>query len=231
MQTAIKYLADKDYPGRGIFIGHFGDTTVCAYFIMGRSENSRNRVFRMKDDVLYTEAFDPSKLADPSLIIYNCTKSIDNLDIISNGDHTDTIYDFLHKGESFEEAMYSRCYEPDPPNYTPRIAGIACDDKSNFAICRGDERGENPGDVRCFYSYAKQDCKGHIIHTYRGEQDGVLLPFIGEPVEILIEDEGIDSFTDKIWNSLNNDNRVSLFVRYRNGKTGDTETKIVNSNK
>ncbi len=236
MQTVENYLSGKSYPGRGIFIGHVGDITVSAYFIMGRSENSRNRVFRIKEDTLFTEAFDPSKLADPSLIIYNCTKSLGALDIITNGDHTDTVYDFIEKGDSFENAMYSRRYEPDPPNYTPRIAGIACSDNSKFGICRAQDielqPGDvNPGDVRCFFSYAKKEGTAHIIHTYRDEQNGVLQPFIGEPVELSLQNDSIDSFTDKLWSSLNADNRVSLFVRYRNNKTKQTETRIVNSNK
>ncbi len=227
MQTLNGYLSDKDYPGRGIFIGHVGDTTISAYFIMGRSVNSRNRVFLLEGDTLRTEAFDPSLLADPSLIIYNCTKTLGNLDIITNGDHTDTVYDFLSRGESFEGGMYSRRYEPDPPNFTPRIAGIATAEDSFFGICRGDESGDNPGDVRCFFSYAKNNCKGNIIHTYRGEENGVLQPFVGEPVALSIEETDIDSFTEMLWSSLNVDNRVSLFVRYRNSEGCDT--RIVNT--
>ncbi len=231
MQTLYNYLAEKSYPGRGIFVGKAADTTVSAYFIMGRSENSQNRIFCMDGTTLRTEAFDPAKVADPSLIIYNCSRVFNNTDIITNGDHTDTVYDFLQDGSTFEQGMHSRRYEPDGPNYTPRIAAVINADCVSYGICRGDESGDDPGDVRMFFCCPKKDGVGRIIHTYRGETDGVLQPYVGEPSELILDYTNIDTFTEKLWESLDNDNRVSLFVRYRNDTTGTEETRIVNRNR
>ncbi len=230
METVFDYLAQKSYPGRGILVGKLGDNVVCAYFIMGRSANSQNRIFVLEDEMLRTKAFDESKVADPSLIIYNCSRIFNELDIITNGDQTDTIFDILNIGGTFEDALKTRRYEPDPPNFTPRISALVNHKGSKMGICRGDESGEQPGDIRCFFEYPHKNGFAHLIHTYRGEVDGVLLPYVGEPVELPITQCDIESFADKMWQSLDENNRVSLYVRYRNLIDGKTQTKIINKN-
>ena len=225
-------LANNAYPGRGIIIGRTADGTsaVTAYFIMGRSVNSRNRVFTVTEDGIRTEAADPSKLSDPHLIIYAPVRVLGNKTIVTNGDQTDTIYELMDKQQTFEQALRTREYEDDAPNYTPRISGIMHigEGKYNYAMSIIKSADGNPDSIERFtYSYNNpENGIGHFIHTYMS--DGNPLPsFEGEPKKIAINDN-IADFTDKLWNALNEDNKVSLFVRYINIETGETETKIVN---
>ena len=235
MLSLARELSDNAYPGRGIVIGKSKDGTkaVTAYFIMGRSSNSRNRIFAVEGEGIRTEAFDPSKLEDPSLIIYAPVRVLDHMTIVTNGDQTDTAYDGLKKGLTFEQSLRSREFEPDAPNYTPRISGLmnVKDGKYDYVMSILKSNNGNPkGCNRYTYAYENPTAgEGHFIHTYM--HDGNPLPsFEGEPK--LVEIEGpIDEFTDKIWNSLNEDNKVSLFVRYIDIETGRYETRIVNKNK
>ncbi len=232
MENLCNYLEPKCYPGRGIFVGQSDENTVVTvYFIMGRSANSQNRIFVMEDEVLKTKAFDESKVDDPSLIIYNCSIVFGELDIITNGDQTDTVFEALSIGGTFEEALKTRRYEPDSPNYTPRISALVNHKGCKLGICRGDESGENPRDVRCFFEYPHRAGLGYMLHTYRGETDGILMPYIGEPEQVKVEKCDIDTFSNQLWNSLDQNNRVSLFVRYRNIIDGSTESRIINKNK
>ena len=230
-----KQLKANAYPGRGIIIGKSADGTcaVTAYFIMGRSENSRNRVFVEDGDGIRTEAFDPSKLTDPSLIIYAPVRVLGNKTIVTNGDQTDTIYDLMDKQQTFEQSLRTREFEPDAPNFTPRISGIIHQDKGifNYALSiLKSNNGRPEGCNRYTFAYNNPfDGEGHFIHTYMG--DGKPLPSSeGEPDSVEIEGD-IDTFTDRIWNSLNEENKVSLFVRYINLEDGTWETRIVNKNK
>ena len=225
-------LANNSYPGRGIIIGKSADgkSAVTAYFIMGRSVNSRNRVFTATEDGIKTEAADPSKLSDPHLIIYSPVRVLGNKTIVTNGDQTDTIYELMDKQQTFEQALRTREYEDDAPNYTPRISGIMHigEGKYNYAMSIIKSADGNPDSIERFtYSYNQpENGIGHFIHTYMS--DGNPLPsFEGEPKKIAISDN-IADFTDKLWNALNEDNKVSLFVRYINIETGEAETKIVN---
>ena len=229
-------LTANEYPGRGIIIGTSADgkTAVTAYFIMGRSENSRNRVFIEDGRGIRTEAFDPSKLTDPHLIIYAPVRVLGNKTIVTNGDQTDTIYELMDKQQTFEQALRTRVYEDDAPNYTPRISGIMHIENGsyNYAMNIIKSADGNPDCVERFtYSYtAPLAGVGHFIHTYMG--DGSPLPsFEGEPEKIEIGNDSIDEFTDKLWKSLNADNKVSLFVRYIDIASGTEETRIVNKNK
>ncbi len=230
-----KELSSNDYPGRGIVIGKSDDgiCAVTAYFIMGRSVNSRNRVFTRDGNGLRTEAFDPSKLTDPHLIIYSPVRVLDNKLIVTNGDQTDTIYDLMAKGQTFEQSLRTREYEDDAPNYTPRISGIMHFENDNFSYEMSILKSAN-GNPECCnrytFSYDKPlNGEGHFIHTYMG--DGNPLPsFEGEPKLVGISGN-IDEFTDMLWNSLNEDNKVSLFVRYVNLEDKTEETRIVNKNK
>ena len=208
MINIYDYLNNNVYPGRGIIVGKYEGKMVIAYFIMGRSENSRNRIFVKDGDRLFTKAFDESKVKDPSLIIYNCIRNIDGKTIVTNGDQTDTVYDYLKENKSFKEALYTRVYEPDEPNFTPRISALVEDNKYVISILKKkDEECE-----RLFYEYDGKDGVGHFISTY--DHDGNPLPsFSKEPIEIKI-DEDIDVFSEKLWNSLNSDNKISLYVRY-----------------
>ena len=227
-------LSSNAYPGRGIVIGKSADGkyAVTAYFIMGRSSNSRNRVFVTDGTGIRTQAFDPSKMEDPSLIIYAPVRTYGFYTIVTNGDQTDTIYDGLSTGKTFEESLRSRCFEPDAPNYTPRISGlmhvITGDFDYSLSILKSDA-GDPSSCLRFTYSYEKpQAGKGHFIHTYMG--DGNPLPsYEGEPTVVNIEGD-IDTFTNNIWNSLNEDNKVSLFTRFINIATGEEESRIVNKN-
>ena len=226
-------LAGNSYPGRGIVIGQSADgkQAVIAYFIMGRSENSRNRVFVEEGAGIRTQAFDPAKLSDPSLVIYAPVRVLGEATIVTNGDQTDTIYDFLKKGKTFEEALRTRTFEPDGPNYTPRISGIVERRQGSFSYklsilksCGGDPDFAQ----RFFFEYAPKPGLGHFIHTYK--QDGDPIPsYEGEPTPVLIEGD-IDAFTASLWENLNQDNKVSLFVRTIDLTTGGTETRIVNKN-
>ena len=228
-------LAGNSYPGRGIVIGKSADGkyAVTAYFIMGRSENSRNRVFVEDGEGIRTQAFDPSKLSDPSLIIYAPVRVLGNKTIVTNGDQTDTIYELMDKQQTFEQALRTREFEPDAPNYTPRISGIMHIDNGTYNYAMSILKSNNGNPDSCNrYTFAYQNPvagEAHFIHTYMG--DGNPLPsFEGEPK--LVEIDGtIDEFTDKVWNSLNEDNKVSLFVRFIDIETGKCETRIVNKNK
>ena len=210
-----KEISSVTYPGRGIVIGRSADGTkaVIAYFIMGRSENSRNRIFVETEDGIKTQAFDESKLIDPSLIIYSPVRKLDNKTIVTNGDQTDTIYELMNEGETFEESLRTREFEPDGPNYTPRISGIP-DSCQRYTF---------------MYSTPLQGL-GRYIHTYMG--DGTPLPsFEGEPTLVEIGNDDIDTFAEKVWNALDEDNKVSLFVRYIDIASDTAESRIINKNK
>lgn len=227
-------LRENAYPGRGIIIGRSADGTkaVVAYFIMGRSENSRNRIFVEEGEGIRTEAYDPSKLVDPSLIIYAPVRVMGNKTIVTNGDQTDTIYQLMDKQQTFEQALRTRQFEPDAPNYTPRISGILHIESGfyNYALSiLKTENGDPSSCLRFTFSYNNaQPGQGHFIHTYQG--DGDPLPsFEGEPKLISIPNN-LNDFTDLLWQSLNEDNKVSLFVRFIDIETGAYETRIVNKN-
>ena len=235
MVSLEKELKENAYPGRGSIIGKSknGKYAVTAYFIMGRSENSRNRVFVEEGTGIRTEAFDPSKLSDPSLIIYAPVRVLGNKTIVTNGDQTDTIYELMDKQQTFEQALRTRTFEPDAPNYTPRISGIMHIENGgyNYAMSILKSNHGNPDSCsRYTFSYNNPAAgEGHFIHTYMG--DGNPLPsFEGEPELVEIPDD-MDAFTEMLWNSLNEDNKVSLFVRYIEIASGKTESKIVNKNK
>ncbi len=228
-------LKSNPYPGRGIIIGKSADgkNAVTAYFIMGRSVNSRNRVFTETADGIKTEAFDPSLLTDPHLIIYSPVRVLGNKTIVTNGDQTDTIYELMDKQQTFEQALRTREFEDDAPNYTPRISGIMHieDDTYNYALSILKSAGGNPESCERFtYSYTNPlDGEGRFIHTYMG--DGNPLPsFEGEPKKISIPND-INEFSNSLWNSLNEDNKVSLFVRFIDLKTKKYESVIINKNK
>lgn len=227
-------LSTNAYPGRGIIIGRTpdGKKAVTAYFIMGRSANSRNRIFVEDGDGIRTQAYDPSKLEDPSLIIYAPVRVLGNKTIVTNGDQTDTIYEGMDRQMTFEQSLRSRTFEPDAPNYTPRISGILHIESStyNYALSILKSNQGDPDSCQRFtfaYEHPKAG-EGHFIHTY--QQDGNPLPsYEGEPKLVSIPDD-IDAFTKLLWTNLNEDNKVSLFVRYIDIATGDFETKIVNKN-
>lgn len=227
-------LKNNSYPGRGIIIGKSKDGTkaVTAYFIMGRSENSRNRVFVEEGQGIRTQAFDPSKLTDPSLIIYAPVRVLDNKTIVTNGDQTDTIYELMEKGQTFEQSLRTREFEPDGPNYTPRISGIMEIEDGKFNYSMSILKSDNGNPDSCNrYTFSYESCpagEGHFIHTYMG--DGNPLPsFEGEPKLIEIPDN-MEEFAQILWNSLNEDNKVSLFVRYIDIATGVYTGKIINKN-
>lgn len=235
MLNIYEELKSNAYPGRGIVIGKSedGKSAVAAYFIMGRSTNSRNRVFVEDGDGIRTQAFDPSKLEDPHLIIYAPVRVLGNKTIVTNGDQTDTIYDLMNQQMTFEQSLRCREYEDDAPNYTPRISGIIKleGDGFNYALSILKSDDGNPDSCQRFtFSYTTPIAgEGHFIHTYMG--DGSPLPsFKGEPKKVGIPND-IDEFTDGLWTNLNEDNKVSLFVRYIDVETGKTETRIVNKNK
>ena len=225
-------LQSNPYPGRGIVLGRSADDTkaVIAYFIMGRSENSRNRVFVETPDGIRTQAFDPSKMTDPSLIIYNPVRVFGASTIVTNGDQTDTIREGLAAGKTFSQALHTRTFEPDEPNYTPRISGLVKKDGDYVLSILKSADGDPASCRRYFYAYEKPLAgQGHFIHTYMG--DGNPLPsFEGEPEQIAITSETPEEFAQLIWNSLNEENKVSLFVRYIDIATGTYETTIVNKN-
>ncbi|HBB19689.1 MAG TPA: inosine monophosphate cyclohydrolase [Ruminococcus sp.] len=228
-------LKSNAYPGRGIVIGKSkdGKSAVTAYFIMGRSENSRNRVFLEEGRGIRTEAFDPSKLTDPHLIIYAPVRVLGNKLIVTNGDQTDTIYELMDKQYTFEQALRTREFEDDAPNYTPRISGILRFGEEGFNYAMSILKSANGDPSSCQrYTFSYNDPiagQGHFIHTYMG--DGSPLPsFEGEPKLVEISGD-IDQFTDMLWTSLNEDNKVSLFVRYVDLETGKEDTRIVNKNK
>lgn len=227
-------LKDNSYPGRGIVIGKSenGKNAAFAYFIMGRSENSRNRVFSVKGEDVVTEPHDYAKVSDPSLIIYSAIRKIENKLIVTNGDQTDTIYDFIAKGEDMRAALRTREFEPDSPNFTPRISGVMTFENGDFSyemsiLKSADENGSACN--RYFYEYNSIEGLGHFIHTY--VTDGNPIPtFQGEPERVKIPN-CIDEFTNTIWNNLNENNKISLYVGYVDLESGKTETRLINKNK
>ena len=230
-----KLLSENAYPGRGIILGKSpdGKHAVIAYFIMGRSVNSRNRVFEATADGIRTKAFDESKLSDPHLIIYSPVRVLGNKTIVTNGDQTDTIYAGMDCQQTFEQSLRCREYEDDAPNYTPRISGIVHRENGamNYALSILKSADGNPDSVHRFtFGYENPvNGEGHFIHTYMG--DGNPLPsFEGEPEKITVEND-IDVFTNMLWDNLNEDNKVSLFVRYIDLESGSTTDRIVNKNK
>ena len=235
---SVKNIADavgaNDYVGRGIVIGKTpnGQYAVCAYFIMGRSENSRNRIFTQTGEEVIIYPFDESKVKDPSLIIYSPIRVYENNLIVTNGDQTDTVYNFLRDGKTFEQALETREFEPDVPNFTPRISGMLTFDDNDYtykmSILKSvDENGS--ACARYTFCYPPQKGLGHFIHTYK--QNGNPIPtFCGEPERVSISDD-INEFTDCIWNALDSENKISLYVRYVDLKTGDVQNRMVNKNK
>ncbi len=216
--AAKELLSPNPYPGRGIILGKTpnGKHAVFAYFIMGRSDNSRNRIFKETEDgSIFTEPFDPSRVEDPSLIIYAPVRRVDNKVIVTNGDQTDTVRDGLFAGLSFSAALESRTFEPDAPNLTPRISGMMTFEDGDFTYQMSILKSADPVGSACnrfTYSYASLAGLGHFLHTYMG--DGNPLPtFTGEPERVSISDD-IDAFTEEIWSSLNAENKISLAVRY-----------------
>ena len=225
MLSIEKELQSNSYPGRGIIIGKSADGSkaVTAYFIMGRSENSRNRVFVEEGEGIRTQAFDESKLTDPSLIIYAPVRVLGNKTIVTNGDQTDTIYEGMDRQMTFEQSLRSREFEPDGPNYTPRISGIMHieNGKYNYAMSILKSNNGNP-DACNRYTFAYENPvagEGHPLPSFEGEPKLVAIP------------DDMDTFADTLWNSLNADNKVSLFVRYIDIETGTYESKIINKNK
>ena len=234
INTIEELLADNTYPGRGIIIGKTPDGTkaMTAYFIMGRSDNSRNRIFTEKNGEVFTEPFDASKVQDPSLIIYAAVRQFENNLIVTNGNQTDTIYDGLKAGKCFTKALESREFEPDGPNFTPRISGMLTFTDGDFtyqmSILKSAD-AEGSACNRFTYKYAPKSGLGHFLHTY--VCDGNPIPtFQGEPERIAVCDS-IDEETDRLWKALNEQNKISLYVRYVDLKTGAVENRLVNKNK
>ncbi|MBP1737114.1 MAG: hypothetical protein H6Q60_995 [Oscillospiraceae bacterium] len=229
----FRLLDANSYPGRGIVLGRSNDnqSAVIAYFIMGRSENSRNRVFTETPDGIRTEAFDPSKMTDPSLIIYHPVRVFDGKTIVTNGNQTDTIRDGFEKGHTYQHALLTREFEPDAPNFTPRISGIVRPDGGYSLSILKSANGNPACCCRYFYEYDRPIAgQGHFIHTYLG--DGTPLPsFEGEPVLVAMGNDSAAAFADRLWSALNSENKVSLFVRIINLKNGRGDTAIINQNR
>ena len=235
IKIASEAVGATTYPGRGIIVGKSADgkRAVMAYFIMGRSVNSRNRVFVKENAGIRTEAFDPSKMVDPSLIIYWPVRVIDNHVIVTNGDQTDTIQNHVSNGSTFDRALRERTFEPDAPNFTPRVSAMATFENGDFSLEMGILRaGDAQGSCchRVFWEYeAVEAGKGYFLHTYLS--DGNPIPsFTGDPETVAIDDGDADSIAEAIWNGLNADNRVSLWVCTRDLATGETQQKIINRN-
>ena len=229
-------LSSNEYPGRGILVGKSKDGTkaVIAYFIMGRSENSRNRIFVEKGCGIRTQAFDESKLTDPSLIIYSPVKVLGENTIVTNGDQTDTVYTLMNENLTFEQSLKTREFEPDAPNFTPRISSIVTrlDGDMEFSISILKSANNNPASCQRYtFNYSTPlNGEARFIHTYKC--DGDPLPsFEGEPKLIKLDNQDIEEFSNMIWDNLNKDNKISLFTRYIDLKTGKTESKIINKNK
>ncbi len=234
MKSIAQQLQNNAYPGRGIILGKTPDGTkaVAAYFIMGRSANSRNRIFVEEGQGIRTQAFDPSKLEDPSLIIYAPVRVLGNKTIVTNGDQTDTIFELMDKQMTFEQSLRGREFEPDAPNYTPRISGILHVENGAYSYAMSILKSNNGNPAACnrfTFAYSTPvNGEGHFIHTYMG--DGNPLPsFEGEP-ELVDTMDDIDAYTELLWESLNEENKVSLFVRYISIADGACETRIVNKN-
>lgn len=234
MKSPAEILSGNSYPGRGILLGLTPDkkNIAIAYFIMGRSENSRNRVFSLSGDGIKTQAFDESKLTDPSLIIYHPVRVLGGTTIVTNGDQTDTVYDALKEAKSFEDALRTRTFEPDAPNFTPRISGIVnlTDTSASYTLSILKSANLNPESSQRFFFEYKEPLagQGHLIHTYKC--DGNPIPsFCGEPKNVKIEGD-LKEFGDEIWNALDQDNKVSLFTRFIDINTGKHQTRIINKN-
>lgn len=234
INNIAELIKDNPYVGRGIVIGKSedGKKACTAYFIMGRSANSRNRVFTERDGEVFTEPFDASKVEDPSLIIYAALRSIDNKLIVTNGDQTDTVYNGIKAGKTFSAALESREFEPDAPNLTPRISGMLTFDKNDFSYQMSIlKSADAEGSACCRYtfSYPSLAGLGHFIHTY--VCDGSPIPtFQGEPERVSIPND-IDDFASALWNALNEDNKISLYVRYTDIESGKAENRLINKNK
>ncbi len=229
IQKLEQHLAAHTYPGRGIVLGRSADgrKAVIVYFIMGRSENSRNRVFELTDDGIRTRAFDESKMVDPSLVIYHPVRVVGDVTVVTNGDQTDTIRDGLLAGKSYIEALRTRCFEPDPPIYTPRISGVVARDGSYVLSILKSLDGDPACNARYFYEYDNpQPGMGHFIHTYQ-ENQPTPPSFAGEPRAVALEGDA-QALAESVWQSLNADNKVSLFVRTIDLETGAAETVIKN---
>ena len=231
MYKIEELLRNNTYPGRGIILGNSkdGKYAVATYFIMGRSENSRNRVFALQEDGICTKAFDESKVIDPSLIIYHPVREYNDYLIVTNGDQTDTILEGLKQNKSIQESLSQREFEPDEPNYTPRISGLLNNDGTyQLSILKSiDDKGSDC--ARYYYEYPTYNGLGHFIHTY--ETDGNPLPsFIGEPKRVEIIDD-IDEYSNLIWDSLNEDNKISLYVCFIDKESKEKQIRIINKNK
>ena len=229
-------LRENSYPGRGIVIGRTADgkKSAVAYFIMGRSQNSRNRVFTKTEDGIRTEAFDPSKMVDPSLIIYRPVRRLGHITIVTNGDQTDTIYDCVDKGGEFEEALRTRTFEPDGPNWTPRISGMVTHAKQGSFAAQLSilKSADGNGDYcqRYFFDYpALPAGEGRFLHTYRCDGDPIP-SFEGEPERVAVTAPDAKTWAEEIWADLNPDNKVSLYVVYTDPATGEREEVILNAN-
>ena len=223
-------LTSHPYPGRGIVLGRSADNkkAVIAYFIMGRSENSRNRIFETTEDGIRTRAFDESKMVDPSLIIYHPVRKVGTTTVVTNGDQTDTVANFLREGKSYIEALRTRCYEPDPDNYTPRISGVVLEDGAYCLSILKSADGDPSCNHRYFFEYdAPIAGTGHFIHTYQENLDP-LPSFFGEPRKVVIGNADARTWAEEIWTNLNADNKVSLYVSTIDLATGETDTHIIN---
>ena len=233
IKTLAQRLEGNTYPGRGIVIGKTADgkKAVTAYFIMGRSANSRNRVFTEKDGAIFTEPFDASKVEDPSLIIYAALRNYENKLIVTNGDQTDTIWEGLKAGKSFSEALTTREFEPDGPNFTPRISGMITFGEGDFTYEMSILKSADAEGTACnryTFTYPALSGLGHFIHTY--VCDGNPIPtFQGEPERVAIDND-IDAFTTDLWNALDDNNKISLYVRYTDLATGECESRMINKN-
>ena len=227
--TMQERLNGNTYPGRGIVLGITPDGTraVAAYFIMGRSVNSRNRVFVQEPDGIRTEAHDPALMKDPHLIIYHPVREAGCGLIVTNGDQTDTIWEYLARGESWEAALRTRCFEDDGPNWTPRISGLLAGDGSYKMSILKSADAEGSACARFFYEYPAIAGLGHFIHTYVCDGNPVIPTFQGEPERVAMDDN-MDAFADMLWENLNADNKISLFVRYTDLKTGEFQQRIYN---
>ena len=229
VKSMAQRLEGNTYPGRGIVLGNTADgkKSVAAYFIMGRSVNSRNRVFVMEPDGIRTEAHDPSLMVDPHLIIYHPVREVGRGLIVTNGDQTDTIWEYLSRGESWEAALRTRCFEDDGPNWTPRISGLLAKDGSyKMSILKAADP-EGQACARFFYEYPATAGLGHFLHTYVCDGNPVIPTFQGEPERVSIPD-CIDAFAKELWENLDENNKISLYVRYTDLETGEFETRLLN---
>ena len=229
VKTMEQWLDGNTYPGRGIVLGVTpdGKNAVSAYFIMGRSVNSRNRVFVAEPDGIRTQAHDPALMKDPHLIIYHPVREIGKGLIVTNGDQTDTVWEYLAKGESWESALRTRQFEDDGPNWTPRISGLQARDGSYKMSILKSVDAEGSGCARFFWEYPAKAGLGHFLHTYVCDGNPVIPTFQGEPERVAIPND-IDAFTKELWENLNEDNKISLFVRYTDIATGKSEQRIIN---